>query len=152
MQQRVLSMSRALSVIVILCSTTAMSQRSNSGLQDHSVPGIGVSSLSPYITASHPLDIPTAFRNTAKDTPSPTSIGSVFVVTTINDTGNGSLRKAISDANVSPGADTIRFNISPAGAKTITPLSKLPNIIDPVTIDGTTQPGFVDKPMIELNC
>ncbi len=152
MQKSVLSLSRALSVIVILCSTTAMSQRSNSGLQDHSVPGIGVSSQSPYLSAPHPSDLPTVFRNTAKETPSQTSIGSVFVVTTMNDTGNGSLRKAISDANNSPGADTITFSISPAGPKTITPLSKLPNIVDPVTIDGTTQPGFVDKPMIELNC
>ncbi|MBI4549058.1 MAG: hypothetical protein HY707_13830, partial [Ignavibacteriae bacterium] len=79
-------------------------------------------------------------------------VGTIFVVTTTNDTGDGSFRKAITDANANAGLDMISFNIPPAGPKTITPLSKLPNIVDSVIIDGTTQPGFVDKPMIEINC
>ena len=70
----------------------------------------------------------------------------------MSDTGNGSLRKAIAEANSNPGLDSIKFNIPPAGPKSIIPLSKLPNIVDPVIIDGTTQPGFVDKPIIEINC
>src|SRR5439155_12617745 len=32
-----------------------------------------------------------------------------------------------------------------------TPLSPLPAVTDPVTIDGTTQPGFAGSPLIELN-
>ncbi len=74
-----------------------------------------------------------------------------FTVTNTNDSGPGSLRQAIIDANNTPGADTITFNIPPAGQKTITPLSPLPTITGAVTIDGTTQPGFAGNPIIELN-
>ena len=65
-----------------------------------------------------------------------------FVVTNTNDSGAGSLRQAIIDANANSGLDTITFNILPAtGVKTIAPLTPLPAITDPVTIDGSTQPG-----------
>ena len=64
-----------------------------------------------------------------------------FTVTNTNDSGTGSLRKAILDANARLGADTIRFNISGGGVKTILPISELPDITDPVVIDGYTQPG-----------
>lgn len=64
-----------------------------------------------------------------------------FTVTNTNDSGAGSLRQAITEANNSPGADTINFNISGSGVKTISPSSELPAITDPVTIDGYTQPG-----------
>ncbi|MCS6803659.1 MAG: hypothetical protein NZ823_00770, partial [Blastocatellia bacterium] len=74
-----------------------------------------------------------------------------FTVTNTADRGAGSLRQAIFDANASPGADLIVFNITPAGAKTISPTSPLPAIVEPVTIDGTTQPGFSGSPIIELN-
>jgi hypothetical protein len=64
-----------------------------------------------------------------------------FSVTNTNDSGSGSLRKAILDANARLGADTIRFNIPGTGVKTILPASELPDITDPVVIDGYTQPG-----------
>jgi hypothetical protein len=73
-----------------------------------------------------------------------------FTVTNTNDSGPGSLRQAILDANNNAGADTIAFNI-PGTAGTITPASPLPTITDAVTIDGTTQPGFAGSPLIELN-
>ncbi|HYY41176.1 MAG TPA: hypothetical protein VE775_00505, partial [Pyrinomonadaceae bacterium] len=76
-------------------------------------------------------------------------IGSTTVTNT-NDDGPGSLRQAILIANGNPGADTIRFSIG-SGAKTITPLSPLPPITGPVTIDGTTQPGYAGTPLIEIN-
>ena len=38
-----------------------------------------------------------------------------FTVTNTNDTGPGSLRQAITDANAAAGADTIAFNVSGAG-------------------------------------
>jgi hypothetical protein len=44
----------------------------------------------------------------------------------------------------------ITFSIG-SGVKTITPMSVLPEITDPVTIDGTTQPGFSGSPIIELD-
>jgi len=72
------------------------------------------------------------------------------VVTNVNDSGPGSLRQAIFDANANPGADTINFNITGPSLK-IQPLLGLPDIIDPVVIDGSTQPGFSGAPIVELN-
>lgn len=65
-----------------------------------------------------------------------------FGVSSISDSGGGSLRSAIIGANNSPGPDTITFNIPGSGPHTITLASPLPIIDDPVIIDGTTQTGF----------
>ncbi len=63
------------------------------------------------------------------------------------------LREAITSANDNAnvnadvvavgvyGTDTINFNIAGAGVHTITPAAPLPFIIDPVIIDGYSQPG-----------
>ena len=64
-----------------------------------------------------------------------------FTVTNANDSGSGSLRQAILDANTSAGADTILFNIPGSGVHTISPASQLPSITEAVVIDGYTQPG-----------
>ena len=64
-----------------------------------------------------------------------------FTVTNINDSGPGSLRQAILDANANPGADTIAFAIPGAGVQTITPASSLPTVTERVLIDGYSQPG-----------
>ena len=77
-------------------------------------------------------------------------VGTIFTVTNTNDSGAGSLRQAITDSNASPDISTIRFNIQ-SGNLTIIPASLLPSITGPVTIDGTTQPGFAGTPLIELN-
>ena len=66
---------------------------------------------------------------------------SSFTVTNTNDSGVGSLRQAILDANANPGLDNINFAIPGAGPHTIQPTSGLPTITDPVIIDGYTQPG-----------
>jgi parallel beta-helix repeat protein len=50
------------------------------------------------------------------------------------------LRAAIQEANDTPGADTINFNITSA-SKVITPGTQLPAITGAVTINGYTQPG-----------
>ena len=73
-----------------------------------------------------------------------------FVVTTVNDSGSGSLRQAILDANSNPGSDVINFNIG-SGHQTIKPLTRLPFITDTVVIDGSTQPGFSGSPIIEID-
>ena len=65
-----------------------------------------------------------------------------LLVVTTDDAGVGSLRNAITVANATPGPDTIGFAIPGDGPHTIHLLSALPNITDPVVIDGTTQPGF----------
>jgi parallel beta-helix repeat protein len=55
------------------------------------------------------------------------------------DAGHGSLREAIDGANANPGADQIRFAIPGSGVHTITLLSPLPPVTDPVVIDGASQ-------------
>ena len=65
----------------------------------------------------------------------------VFTVTHTGDAGAGSLRRAIEDANANAGADVIEFNIPGDGPHTIQPFTPLPNITDPVIIDGYSQPG-----------
>lgn len=62
-------------------------------------------------------------------------------VTNTNDSGAGSLRQAILDANANSGHDLIQFDIPGSGPHTIELLSALPGITEPVTIDGYTQPG-----------
>jgi hypothetical protein len=74
----------------------------------------------------------------------------IFVVTNVEDSGPGSLRQAIIDANNNPGLDTISFNIGGA-SRSIRPILSLPTITDPVVIDGSTQPGFTGTPVVELN-
>ncbi|MDT7807412.1 MAG: hypothetical protein QOJ70_1225 [Acidobacteriota bacterium] len=70
----------------------------------------------------------------------PTS--NTVVVTNTNDSGAGSLRQAILDANATVGVkETIVFDIAGAGVHTIQPASALPTVTDPVIIDGYTQPG-----------
>jgi hypothetical protein len=71
-----------------------------------------------------------------------------LTVTNTNDSGAGSLRQAILDANASPGADAIAFAIPGAdpgcdanGVCTIQPLTNLPDLTETVTIDGFTQSG-----------
>jgi hypothetical protein len=61
--------------------------------------------------------------------------------------GNCTYRAALEETNALAGADEIRFSI-PAGqcdsqtfVCTITPATFLPDIVGPVTIDGSTQPG-----------
>lgn len=62
-------------------------------------------------------------------------------VTNTNDSGPGSLRQAINDANAHTGFDQIAFNIPGAGVKTIAPATELPPLTEDITIDGYTQPG-----------
>lgn len=72
-------------------------------------------------------------------------------VTNANDSGEGSLRQAILNANEFNGTQTIDFQIDNAGSKTINLATALPEIMDAVTIDGRTQSGFTNTPLIELN-
>ncbi len=64
-----------------------------------------------------------------------------FTVTTTDDSGVGSLRQALLDANSHPGAQLIQFSLPGNGVQTIAPLTPLPDITNSVTIDGYSQPG-----------
>ncbi|HEX7313869.1 MAG TPA: carboxypeptidase regulatory-like domain-containing protein [Pyrinomonadaceae bacterium] len=85
--------------------------------------------------------------------------GSTLTVNTTDDGNDGScnaahcsLREAILTSNSTPGqAELIDFNIGGGGAQTIVLAAPLPSVTDPVTIDGTTQPGFTNAPLVELN-
>jgi len=74
-----------------------------------------------------------------------------FPVINANNTGAGSMRQAILDANENPAPDTITFQIPGTGVKTITVSSALPPILDPVAIDATTQTGYAGTPLVELS-
>ena len=79
-----------------------------------------------------------------------------FTVINTNDSGAGSLRQAITDANGGgAGPHTIAFNIPGSGVETITLSSGLPIVSIPtggLTIDGTTQPGYAGTPLIAIDC
>ncbi|HVR31072.1 MAG TPA: carboxypeptidase regulatory-like domain-containing protein, partial [Acidimicrobiia bacterium] len=77
-----------------------------------------------------------------------------FVVTNTNDDGPGSLRQAILDSNATglmAIPDRIEFSIEGAAPYTISPVSALPDITGPLTIDGTTQPGYAGSPVVMLD-
>ena len=76
-------------------------------------------------------------------------VPATYTVTNTDDYGAGSLRQAILDANANSGPDTIAF--AGPGVMTIRPLSQLPMVRDAVTIDGTTAPGYVGTPVVELD-
>ena len=67
-----------------------------------------------------------------------------FTVTSTDDSGAGSLRQAILDANANANPadmDTIAFAIAGSGVQTIEPVTLLPEITQLVTIDGYSQVG-----------
>src|SRR5437588_760019 len=66
-------------------------------------------------------------------------VPATFTVRNTNDDGTDSLRQAILAANGNAGPDLIVFAIPASGTQTILPLTPLPPITDPLTIDGYTQ-------------
>jgi hypothetical protein len=79
-----------------------------------------------------------------------------FTVINTNDSGDGSLRWAIAQAEAAPGWDRVVFDIPGAGVHTIQLLGPL-FITSPMSVDGTTQPGYASfpslagTPLIELD-
>lgn len=78
------------------------------------------------------------------------STATTFTVTTTADSGAGSLRDAITQANAAPG-NVIEFSIAGSGVQTIALASALPEIANSTTIDGTTQPGYAGSPLIVID-
>ncbi|MBI5668553.1 MAG: choice-of-anchor D domain-containing protein [Chloroflexi bacterium] len=81
-----------------------------------------------------------------------------FVITTDEDTDDGlcdtnhcTLREAVAAAESSPGPDTISFNIDSAEAPFVIQLTSTLTIDSPVTIDGSTQTGWVNDPIILID-
>ncbi len=74
-----------------------------------------------------------------------------FTVTNTADSGAGSLRQAILDANAAAGADVIDFDIAGAGPFVILPATILPPLTGGTLLDATTQPGYAGTPLIEVS-
>ncbi|HYE17452.1 MAG TPA: Calx-beta domain-containing protein [Tepidisphaeraceae bacterium] len=101
-----------------------------------------------------------ARRSAAAARPSPVEpLESRLLLTTFTVTNNldsrsvapvGSLRWAIVQSNVTPGLDTIAFNL-PAGQRVIKALGHLPTLTDPVVLNAATQPGYAGKPLVQLD-
>src|SRR4051812_34255632 len=76
------------------------------------------------------------------------SLPSTFTVLNLNESGAGSLRQAILNANGAAGADLITFAV--AGTIRLTS-GALPAVTDKVDIDGRTEPGFAGTPVVEVD-
>lgn len=61
------------------------------------------------------------------------------------------LREAINAANSAEERAIIQFDLPGQGAHTIAPQTALPALTTQVDIDATTQPGYSDVPLIEVN-
>ena len=81
-----------------------------------------------------------------------------YLVTNTNDSGTGSLRQAIASANANAGVDTVAFNLTAGdpnydigtGVWTIDVDNPF-MVTGPTLIDGWSQSGWVDRPLVELN-
>ncbi|WP_146404097.1 GEVED domain-containing protein [Planctomycetes bacterium CA13] len=87
-----------------------------------------------------------------------------FIVNTTSDThdallgdgialdGDGftSLRAAIEEANFLANLDVIQFDIPGDGPQVISLSDALPTVIDPIFVDGSTQPSYASTPLIGL--
>ena len=71
-----------------------------------------------------------------------------YTVSSLADSGPGTLRTAISSVNGDTSPDEIDFSV--AGVIQLTS-GVLPDITNAVKIDGTTAPGFAGAPVVELN-
>jgi hypothetical protein len=80
-------------------------------------------------------------------------IGASLTVTNTNDSGAGSLRQALLDAqntSACPAPCAIQFNIG-SGPFVIQPQSDLPAVAASAIVDATTQPGYGGTPIIRLD-
>ena len=74
----------------------------------------------------------------------------LYIVTITNDSGSGSLRWCIDNANLSSG-ETISFNIPGVGPWTISPTTNLPQITSTTIIDAPTQPGWSSSNLVGIS-
>ena len=86
----------------------------------------------------------------------PAAQAATYVVTTTADSGEGSLRDAITSANSSLGADVITFALAGEAPHQIQPPAPIdtepayPVITDALTIDATSQTGYGGVPVVQI--
>jgi hypothetical protein len=74
------------------------------------------------------------------------------LVSNSQDNGQGSFRQSLINANAIRGPDRVVFNMLGLAPYTIRPNSPLPALIEPITIDGASQPGAaLYSPQVELD-
>jgi CSLREA domain-containing protein len=85
-------------------------------------------------------------------------LGETLTVNSADDVNDGtcdgvhcSLREAIIRADAFGDTNPIAFDIGGGGLQTIQPATPLPPIFGSLSLDGTTQPGFSDVPLIILS-
>lgn len=64
--------------------------------------------------------------------------------------GACTLRAALQEAEAREGADVVQFRIG-TGIRTIRPATPLPIMAGPITLDGSTQPGYAGAPLVEID-
>jgi len=143
---------------ILLRSTDVAAQRAWSGAGTFSLSDVDVSAQA----GTAPISVRSGTNsgnNGANWTFTVCPAGTTLTVNTTDDGNDGacnaahcSLREAILTSNSTPGQfETIVFQIGGGGAQTISTTSALPDITDPVLVDGTTQPGFISPPLVEIN-
>lgn len=75
-------------------------------------------------------------------------VANIFTVSTLADSGAGSLRQAILDANAARGYDAIEFSV--AGVIRVG-ASPLPAVTDGTIFNGATAPGYAGKPVVRVD-
>jgi hypothetical protein len=109
------------------------------------------------LAAARPSIAATFAVNDSGDT-SDASAGPPCDVDLVNSGDQCSLRAAIEAANGLVGQDSIVFALAGPAPHVITLSSPLPSVTSPVTIDGTTQPGYSlppsgsGMPVVVVNC
>jgi len=76
------------------------------------------------------------------------TVPATFSVLNLDNSGAGSLRQALLDANANPGADVIEFDV--AGTIKLT-TAALPTITGPLDLDGTSAPGYAGVPLVQID-
>ncbi|MEP7285347.1 MAG: hypothetical protein ABI947_06235 [Chloroflexota bacterium] len=104
-----------------------------------------------YVDIANQLSVSVLQKDTSSYIVKINNVPPPLTVVNTNDSGAGSFRQAILDANASVGLDIIKFNITGSGVKTIALTSALPEITEAVIIDGTSQPGYTSSPLIEVS-
>jgi hypothetical protein len=78
----------------------------------------------------------------------PAAGAATFTVTNTADSGPGSLRQAVADANSTGEPDAVAFAIG-SGPQTISLASTL-EVSQPLHLDGTTQPSYAGSPLVRV--
>jgi CSLREA domain-containing protein len=112
--------------------------------------GLLLATLIAYLIAVRPASADTTFTVTSTGDGADTNLDDNLCDASVSVWSSPcTLRAAIQEANDTPGADAIHFNIFGSGLKTISPNSFLPPITEAVSIDGYTQPGAEENTLAQ---